>query len=99
MQVTQSQLWRFSVVGKIHRNIDLIRNNITGQLMVRRISAPEDFFVLKALCGICHPNLMAVYSTRIMDGVCVSLSLLWSSTTAPIRSNPQKIFSVRFATD
>ena len=73
MQVTQSQLWRFSVVGKIHRNIDLIRNNITVQLMVRRISAPEDFFVLKALCGIRQPNLMAVYSTRIMDGVCVSL--------------------------
>ena len=73
MQITQSQFWSFSVVGNIHRNIDLVRNHATGQLMVRRISAPEDYPVMKALCGIRHPNLMSVYSVRIKDGVCVSL--------------------------
>lgn len=73
MKLNQSQLWDYSVLSAIHRNIDLVRNNKTGQLMIRRLSSGESYPVLRALCGISHHNLMKVYDVKIQDGICVSL--------------------------
>ena len=69
----QSQLWNISVISRLHRNIDLVRSNVTGQLMVRRLSSAGDYPVLRALCGIKHKNLMEVYDVILRDGICVSL--------------------------
>ena len=73
MKIDQSQLWSFTVVSPIHKNIDLVRNNFTGQLMLRRLSDEESLPVLKELCAINHPNIMRVYDAQLMDGICVSL--------------------------
>ena len=73
MVANQSQLWNISFVAQIHQNIDLVRNNFTGQLMIRRISPSEDYPVLRTLCGIRHRNLMEIYDVRWQDGICISL--------------------------
>lgn len=93
MVANQYQLWDFSFVARIHRNIDLVRNN-RGQLMVRRISPSGDFPVLQALCGIKHRNLMEVYDLRLQDGVCVSLCEYINGITLAFRVDNGQLFDV-----
>ena len=83
MVANQSQLWNFSFVAHLHKNIDLVRNNFTGQMMVRRISPAVDFPVLATLCNIKQRNLMEVYDVRSENGVCVSLCEFINGTTLP----------------
>lgn len=83
MVANQSPLWNFSFVTHIHKNIDLVRNNVTGQMMVRRISPAVDFPVLATLCRIKQRNLMEVYDVRSENGVCVSLCEFINGTTLP----------------
>lgn len=97
MVANQYQLWDFSFVARIHRNIDLVRNNITGQLMVRRISPSGDFPVLQALCGIKHRNLMEVYDLRLQDGVCISLCEYINGITLAFQVENGNLFDVKSA--
>ena len=97
MVANQYQLWDFSFVARIHRNIDLVRNNVTGQLMVRRISPSGDFPVLQALCGIKHRNLMEVYDLRLQDGVCISLCEYINGITLAFRVDNGQLFDVKSA--
>ena len=97
MVANQYQLWDFSFVARIHRNIDLVRNNVTGQLMIRRISPSGDFPVLQALCGIKHRNLMEVYDLRLQDGVCVSLCEYINGITLAFRVENGQLFDVKSA--
>ena len=83
MVANQSQLWNFSFVAHLHKNIDLVRNNFTGQMMVRRVSPAVDFPVLAALCTIRQRNLMEIYDVRSENGVCVSLCEFINGTTLP----------------
>ena len=83
MVANQSQLWNFSFVAHLHKNIDLVRNNFTGQMMVRRISPAVDFPVLATLCSIRQRNLMEIYDVRSENGVCVSLCEFINGTTLP----------------
>ena len=83
MVANQSPLWNFSFVTHIHKNIDLVRNNVTGQMMVRRISPAVDFPVLATLCSIRQRNLMEIYDVRSENGVCVSLCEFINGTTLP----------------
>lgn len=73
MYVNQSQLWDFSLVSQIRKNLDLVQNKFTRQLMVRRISPAADYPVLQTLCRIKHRNLMEIYDVKTQDGVCISL--------------------------
>ena len=41
--------------------------------MIRRISPADTYPLMQALCAVRHKNLMAVYDTRLKDGLCVSL--------------------------
>ena len=97
MVTNQYNLWNFAFVARIHRNIDLVRNNITGQLMVRRISPSGDFPVLQALCGIKHRNLMEVYDLRLQDGVCISLCEYINGITLAFRVENGQLFDVKSA--
>ena len=97
MVANQYQLWDFSFVARIHQNIDLVRNNVTGQLMIRRISPSGDFPVLQALCGIKHRNLMEVYDLRLQDGVCVSLCEYINGITLAFRVDSGQLFDVKSA--
>ena len=83
MVANQSQLWNFSFVAHLHKNIDLVRNNFTGQMMVKRISPAVDFPVLATLCSIRQRNLMEIYDVRSENGVCVSLCEFINGTTLP----------------
>ena len=85
MVANQSQLWNFSFVAHLHKNIDLVRNNFTGQMMVRRVSPAVDFPVLATLCSIRQRNLMEIYDVRSENGVCVSLCEFINGTTLPNR--------------
>ena len=97
MVTNQYNLWNFAFVARIHRNIDLVRNNITGQLMVRRISPAGDFAILKALCQIKHPNLMEVYDLRFQDGVCISLCEFINGTTLAFQVESGNLYDVKSA--
>lgn len=92
MVANQSPLWNFSFVTHIHKNIDLVRNNVTGQMMVRRISPAVDFPVLATLCRIKQRNLMEVYDVRSENGVCVSLCEFINGTMLP-----HQLYDVRAA--
>ena len=85
MVANQSQLWNFSFVTHLHKNIDLVRNNFTGQMMVRRVSPAVDFPVLAALCNIKQRNLMEIYDVLSENGVCVSLCEFINGTMLPNR--------------
>ena len=97
MVANQYQLWDFSFVARIHRNIDLVRNNVTGQLMIRRISPSGDFPVLQALCGIKHRNLMEVYDLRLQDGVCISLCEYINGVTLAFQVENGNLYDVKSA--
>ena len=81
----QSQLWNFTFVAHLHKSVDLVRSNVNGQMMVRRISPAADLPVLTALCRIRQRNLMEVYDVRPENGVCVSLCEFINGTTLPER--------------
>ncbi len=81
MQLSAAQLWDFSFVAHIHKNVDLVRNNLTGQLMVRRLSSIDSYPVLSRLCSVRQPNLMEVYDVNVRDGICVSICEYVNGTT------------------
>ena len=66
-------LWDIRSLSVLHKDIELVQNRHTGRLMIRRISPEDTYPLMKALCGIRHNNLMAVYDTRLQDGLCISL--------------------------
>ena len=41
--------------------------------MVRRISPADTYPLMQALCAVRHKSLMAVYDTKLQDGLCISL--------------------------
>ena len=81
MVANQSQLWNVSFVAQLHKNIDLVRNNVTGQMLIRRISPAEDYPVLATIRTIKQRNLMVIYDVRPENGVCVSLCEFINGTT------------------
>ncbi len=81
MQLSQSQLRDYTFLSTIRKNMDLVRNNVTGELMLRRISPAEDYPVLSALTAVRQRNLMAVYDAEQRDGICVSLCEYVSGVT------------------
>ena len=97
MVANQSQLWNISFVAQIHQNIDLVRNNFTGQLMIRRISPSEDYPVLRTLCGIRHRNLMEIYDVRWQDGICISLCEFINGTSPAARVENRQLYDVKSA--
>lgn len=73
MQNQSNFIWDIAFLASVNPYTDIVRNNRTNQLMLRRASAPDNLPVMRALSGIRHPNLMTVYDARIIDGKCVSL--------------------------
>lgn len=67
------ELWQYEKVRDLSKTMTLVQNINTKRLMIRRVSAPENLNVLRAVSELHHPNLMRVYDAVIMGGVCVSL--------------------------
>ena len=99
MYVNQSQLWDFSLVSQIRKNLDLVQNKFTRQLMVRRISPAADYHVLQTLCRIKHRNLMEIYDVKTQDGVCISLCEYINGMTLDMRVEYYQPFDIRSAKD
>ena len=99
MYVNQSQLWDFSLVSQIRKNLDLVQNKSTRQLMVRRISPAADYPVLQTLCRIKHRNLMEIYDVKTQDGVCISLCEYINGMTLDMRVEYYQPFDIRSAKD
>ena len=99
MYVNQSQLWDFSLVSQIRKNLDLVQNKFTRQLMVRRISPAADYPVLQTLCRIKHRNLMEIYDVKTQDGVCISLCEYINGMTLDMRVEYYQPFDIRSAKD
>ena len=94
---SDTSLWNFTVLAPIRKGIDLVRHNVTGQLMVRRISPAADFPVLCAVSLVRHPNLMAVYDVREQDGVCLSLCEFINGTTLAEQVQRSGVFDIKTA--
>ena len=99
MYVNQSQLWDFSLVSQIRKNLDLVQNKFTRQLMVRRISPAADYPVLQTLCRIKHRNLMEIYDVKMQDGVCISLCEYINGMTLDMRVEYYQPLDIRSAKD
>ena len=99
MYVNQSQLWDFSLVSQIRKNLDLVQNKFTRQLMVRRISPAADYPVLQTLCRIKHRNLMEIYDVKTQDGVCISLCEYINGMTLDMRVEYYLPLDIRSAKD
>lgn len=97
MQSDNTWLWNYTVLSSIHKNVDLVRNNHNGQLMIRRISAADSYFVMRSLVNIRHPNLMTVYDCAISNGLCICLCELINGNTLGYYLENQGLFSVTAA--
>ena len=76
-----SEIWDISFLTKINDSTDIVRNNQTNQVMLRRETAAESFPVMLAISKIRHKNLMSIYDVRIIDGKCVTLCEFINGTT------------------
>ena len=90
MQDFYSSLWDFTPIEKINKNLTIVRHKLSGRLMVRRISAQDSYPVMNALTAVKHPNLMEVYSARMVDGICESLCEFINGSTIDfyVRTKP-----------
>ena len=95
MQFSDSQLWSYSVLTSIRRNVDLVRNNLTGRLMIRRILPQESYGMMCLISNIHHPNLMTVYGCKQDCGVCVCLCEYIYGNTLDYYVNTQGVFDVK----
>ena len=67
------ELWQYSVVAVINPQMNIVRNNASGQLMVLRLYNREMYPVLQMLCQIKDRNLMQVYDAADDGKHCLGL--------------------------
>lgn len=67
------RLWQVTKICDLSAESELVRNDLTGRLMVRRFTAPDSLRIMQKLCGIRQKNLMEVYDCMEADGRCVCL--------------------------
>ena len=88
----KSDLWNISFLASINKASEIVRNNVTGELMLRRECAPECFPVMQRLTTIRNQNLMTVFDARIINGKCVTLNEFINGTTLENRVEHMGIF-------
>ena len=67
------RLWTVEEVNRISSEMALVRNVYTGKLMIKRFSEPSSIDLMRRLSRIRNKNLMQIYDTDIIGGLCVSL--------------------------
>lgn len=67
------ELWQYSVVAVINPQMNIVRNNTSGQLMVLRLYNREMYSVLQMLCTIKDRNLMQVFDAADDGDHCLGL--------------------------
>ncbi len=87
-----SDLWNISFLTSVNGSSDIVRNNVLGELMLRRECAPECLPVMQKLSSIRNKNLMTVYDARIINGKCVTLNEFINGTTLENRVENMGLF-------
>ena len=66
-------LWQIEETEQLSGELSVVRNILTGQLMLKRIVSPDSYQVMKTLSALKHPNLMRIYDADIIGDKCVCL--------------------------
>ena len=73
--------WNISFLAAINSDTDIVRDNNTGQIMLRRESSADTYQVMRAMTQIKHRNLMTVFDAIMVNGKCISLCEFINGTT------------------
>lgn len=66
-------LWQVEKLCELDENHELVKNLITGSVMMRCRLPAESYQLMKKLSSLRHQNLMTVYDCDHIDGCCVCL--------------------------
>ncbi|MBQ3416990.1 MAG: serine/threonine protein kinase [Ruminococcus sp.] len=66
-------LWQIEEVRKLSNELTIVRNILTGQLMIKRIALPDALETMRTLASFSHPNLMRIYDADLIGDKCVCL--------------------------
>lgn len=86
-------LWQFTGLQRLGKRTTLIRNNITGKLMVKCVCGADNFEVFDTIRQLNNPNLMRVYDCVITDGKCVSVCEYIEGITLERAVKSDRLFS------
>ena len=64
-------LWQFETIYKYNDHTELIMNQISRQLMIKKTMSDSEYKVHKALCGISHKNIIRILDAVSDSGVCI----------------------------
>ncbi len=74
-------LWQFEPIYQYNDNTVLIRNNNSGQFMVKKTMPESEYEVHKTLCNISHKNIIHVHDAVSDSGVCTVIEQFVSGVT------------------
>ena len=74
-------LWQFETIYKYNDHTELIMNQISRQLMIRKTMSDSEYKVHKALCGISHKNIIRILDAVSDSGVCIVIEQFVSGVT------------------
>ena len=74
-------LWKFEPVYQYNDNTELIMNQISGQLMIKKTMSDSEYRVHKALCNISDKNIICIYDAVSDSGVCTVIEQFISGVT------------------
>ena len=66
-------LWQYSVVAVLDPDMSIVRNSLSGQMMLLRLYQREMYPLLRMLCDIRNKNLMQIYDAADDGEHCLGL--------------------------
>ncbi len=90
-------LWKIEEVQKLSDELSVVRNLVSGQLMLRRVSLPDSYEVMKTLSTLNHPNLMRIYDADIISDRCVCLCEYVEGSTIEAQVRTYGVYSEKNA--
>lgn len=86
-------LWQYTELTRLGKNSYLVRNNLSGRLMVKCVCSGESFSVYERLSKIKNPYLMKIFDAVVEDGKCVSLCKFIDGVTLEKAVNERGVYS------
>lgn len=71
--MNNNNLWVYDVIVNISPSISMVQNRYNGQLMIRKLSAPECFPLYQRIRSLHSEHLMKIYDVRMYGELCESL--------------------------
>lgn len=92
------RLWTVVEIDSISPELTIVRNVYSGQIMIKRLSEPSSIDTMRRLCDIKNKNLMEIYDTDIIGGICVTLGEYVQGNTLTDLVEQRGTFSEKDAT-